>query len=223
MIVRLGTAASELSRLFAYPRESRSRRHHPTGYKRYTSFKPWLRDEFEYRCAFCLRRELWSEDDKAAFHVEHRLPEDDHPALRLDYTNLIFSCGTCNDFKGTQLDIPDPLKVPFGKHLTVKPDGSIRPRTKTGRVLVKALRLNRASLTEVRRKRLQFLALLLDKEQARRGTKDHPVVLGLIIDHFGYPKDLPDLSRCKVQNQRPEGLADSAFERRKRGELPLIG
>jgi hypothetical protein len=39
--------------VFAYPRAARSRRHGPCGYAHYSLYKPWLRDEFQFRCVYC--------------------------------------------------------------------------------------------------------------------------------------------------------------------------
>ena len=47
--------------LFTYPPEPHLRKHAPAGYKNYPEYKPWLRDEFEFRCVYCLQREMWSD------------------------------------------------------------------------------------------------------------------------------------------------------------------
>src|SRR5436309_202187 len=44
----------ELPDPFAYPHEAHQRRHGPAGYTNYQSYKPWLRDEFAFRCVYCL-------------------------------------------------------------------------------------------------------------------------------------------------------------------------
>ena len=41
---------------FTYPRSRHIRRHGPHGYRDYRSYKPWLRDEFAFRCVYCLWR-----------------------------------------------------------------------------------------------------------------------------------------------------------------------
>ena len=45
--------------VFQYPRSALIRRHGPRGYADYVSYKPWLRDEFLFRCVYCLSRERW--------------------------------------------------------------------------------------------------------------------------------------------------------------------
>ncbi len=35
---------------FSYPNRPHVRRHGPRGYANYESYRPWLRDEFSFRC-----------------------------------------------------------------------------------------------------------------------------------------------------------------------------
>jgi hypothetical protein len=44
---------------FVYPRAAPLRRHGPAGYAQYERYRPWLRDEFAFRCVYCLKREQW--------------------------------------------------------------------------------------------------------------------------------------------------------------------
>ena len=44
---------------FMYPGQSHVRRHGPAGYADYKRYRPWLRDEFTFRCVYCLKRERW--------------------------------------------------------------------------------------------------------------------------------------------------------------------
>jgi hypothetical protein len=56
--------------IFRYPMSAHERRHGPRGYQDYRSYKPWLRDEFEFRCVYCLCRERWFPDGDANFSVD---------------------------------------------------------------------------------------------------------------------------------------------------------
>ena len=59
--------------MFDYP-ESRSERiHGPAGYATYESFRPWLRDEFTFRCVYCLKRETWGQVT-GEFELDHFQP-----------------------------------------------------------------------------------------------------------------------------------------------------
>lgn len=80
---------------FSYPTTAHERRHGPKGYKNFSSFKPWLRDEFVFRCVYCLNRERWYPDGSASFSVDHLYPKGEMPERENDYTNLVYSCHRC--------------------------------------------------------------------------------------------------------------------------------
>ena len=44
---------------FSYPESAHVRKHGPDGYAHYENYRPWLRDEFRFRCVYCLEREQW--------------------------------------------------------------------------------------------------------------------------------------------------------------------
>jgi len=74
--------------IFCYPDSPYVRRHGPQGYRDYRSFKPWLRDEFGFRCVYCLWRERWYADGADTFAVDHFIPLSSRPDLICDYDNL---------------------------------------------------------------------------------------------------------------------------------------
>jgi len=59
---------------FGYPERPHERRHGPAGYADDSLHKPFLRDDFGYRCVYCLMREGWGSAGHAGFSVEHLLP-----------------------------------------------------------------------------------------------------------------------------------------------------
>ena|SRR5713101_1667716 len=69
-----GTRPTALPEPFAYPREPHGRRHGPAGYEDYGHYKPWLRDEFTFRCVYCLERETWYPNRAASFSADHFVP-----------------------------------------------------------------------------------------------------------------------------------------------------
>src|SRR5438445_783907 len=69
---------------FTYPSAPLVRRHGPVGYLDTSSFRPWLRDEFGFRCVYCLRRERW-EPDLGVFEIDHFAPVSQSPDLRVAY------------------------------------------------------------------------------------------------------------------------------------------
>lgn len=200
--------------VFDYPPDARERRHGPKGYRDYRSYKPWLRDEFEFRCAYCLCRERWFPDGDDGFSVDHAMPRSQAPERSCEYDNLVYACCQCNSAKQDALGVTNPCDDPYGHHLEIRPDGSIRSLTPEGDFLVKACRLDRPKLTAFRRGILELYQWL---EGRPRETSAE-----LLRRFFGFPLNLPDLARLKPPggNSRTAGLADSHFARRGRGELP---
>lgn len=91
---------------FRYPAASRVRRHGPRGDADADSYRPWLRDEFAFRCVYCLFREQWGRV-KAAFTLDHFVPTSIAPKKERTYDNLLYARAACNAAKGSSL-LPDP-------------------------------------------------------------------------------------------------------------------
>jgi len=108
--------------VFAYP-DSHDRWHGPAGYADYQSFKPWLRDEFVFRCVYCLCRERWEPNGHRGFSADHIQPRVVRPDLICEYGNLLCACVTCNSARhDSQLQI-DPNRQSLSQHLRMTNDG----------------------------------------------------------------------------------------------------
>ena len=94
---------------FTYPGGPLVRRHGPSGYSDVQSFRPWLRDEFSFRCVYCLVREQWGKR-LGEFDLDHFEPVASSPEASLDYDNLVYSCHACNLRKGKR-QVPDPTQA----------------------------------------------------------------------------------------------------------------
>jgi hypothetical protein len=83
-------------------------------------------------------------------------------------------------------------------------------------ILIKICQLDRPKLTEYRRRMISLSRALASRQI------DEAVELRL--KYFGYPDNLPRLSTLRPPNgnSRLAGIADSHYERRKRGELPKL-
>jgi hypothetical protein len=202
--------------VFAYPSLPHRRRHGPRGYRHPDSYKPWLRDDFRFQCVYCLCRERWFPDGDAHFSVEHLHPQSVAPERRTDYANLIYSCCQCNAAKRDADWLLDPCDEALAKHLEVLEDGTIRGLTQQGLELIQVCRLNRPKLTSFRRGLLECLRTLSKNRNAE--------VAALLRQCLGFPANLPRLAALRPPegNGRPEGIAESAFERQRRSELPEI-
>ena len=78
---------------FDYPTLPHQRRHGPQGYDDASTYRPWLRDEFTFRCVYCLLREQWGRVT-GEFDVEHFRPQVNSPELGVTYDNLLYACHT---------------------------------------------------------------------------------------------------------------------------------
>lgn len=193
---------------FDYPPGPHVRRHGPFGYTDYVSYRDWLRDDFCFRCVFCLRRERWVRR-RATFHIDHLVPRSEAPERECDYTNLVYVCASCNSVK-SDLAVPDPCQVGFGQCVRVHDDGRIEPLSETGEVLIDLLRLDDEDCTRYRKMILDTLRLIV-----RNKERD------AYLQWMGYPEKLPDLIRkAPPGNSRPDGVKQSYFARKLQGKLP---
>ncbi len=193
---------------FVYPSTPHVRRHGPQGYAHYGRYLPWLRDEFTFRCVYCLRREQWG---RAAgeLQIDHFLAVSQRPELKADYDNLLLVCPSCNVLKGSRA-LPDPCQVLTFDTVRVDEDGTIRAQDREARRLIRILGLDERSATEFR---------LLWNGIATLARRFDP---GLWRKVMGFPEVLPDLRPLKPPggNTRPEGVGQSWHAKRERGDLP---
>lgn len=192
---------------FAYPATPHIRKHGPHGYMNYESYRDWLRDEFSFRCVFCLRREQWGVVG-SMWDIDHFAPQYNNPQRKLDYENLLYTCRTCNSAKGSQI-VPDPCNTAFGECIEVQEDGTVSALSANGEKLIDRLRLDNEDHT-----RFRYLMINTLRSLARHNRK-------IYILWMRYPDALPDLSKLRpCGNTKPEGINDSCYARRVRGELP---
>ena len=180
------------------------------GYRDYESFRPWLRDEFDFRCGFCLAREVWIKRARA-FEIDHLIPVSSDLTLATAYHNLCYTCAHCNAMKHT-FPMMDPIELDLNQHLEVGSDGVAQFRDDTGQMLIEGLCLNHPDLVRFRRAIIRLTEL----------AKEHDT--DLYSEMMGYPENLPDLSTLRPPkgNAKPEGIQDSALAKRNRGVLPSI-
>jgi hypothetical protein len=193
---------------FVYPPTPHIRRHGPQGYASYARYLPWLRDEFAFRCIYCLRREQWGRA-AAELEIDHFLAVAQRPELKATYDNLLLVCPICNAVKGSR-SLPDPCQALTSDSVAVAQDGTIIGRTREARRLIRMMALEERPATEFR---------LLWNSVATLARRFDPCLFKQIM---GFPEELPNLSRLKPPrgNRRPDGVTHSWHARRERGELP---
>lgn len=193
---------------FEYPTSPHARRHGPAGYTNYRSYRDWLRDEFTFRCVYCLHREQW-DHRSGTFHVEHFTPASVYPDGKCEYLNLLYACAACNEAKQAIVGLPNPCEVAFNDCLLVMADGRVHALNPHGEKLKQVLRLDTEKNVRDRYRWMRVLETLRTKDP------------DLYQEHMGFPEDLPDLRTKRVpENTRPDGAVNCYFALRERGELP---
>ncbi len=141
-----------------------TRRQAPPKFATYRSYKPYLRLDFEQRCAYCEFKEIMVGTSRN-FVVEHFQPRCVAPDLECEYSNLYYACNVCNSFKSDHWPSDVELRAgfyfvdpcnstPYREHYLERDDGVLFPITRAGLYTSSHLQLNREQLVALRR--LQF-------------------------------------------------------------------
>ncbi len=144
---------------FHYPENVHTRTQKPLQYNNYKKYKPYLREEFGKACIYCRKPD--SLGDLDAFGVDHYRPKKKYPNLETDYSNLFYSCNTCNRRKGefwpthTQVSngqfVPNPCDYVMHQHLRSEPNGTVAAHSPAGTWTIDLLRLNEEERLNFRR------------------------------------------------------------------------
>lgn len=203
-------------RIFDHPTQPHVRRHGPQGYNPYSGYKQWLRDEFQFRCVYCLERERWYPNGHASFSADHVIPQSEDPSRICDYTNLVYACTRCNSLR-RNLGLLDPTAFAFGDHMGLNSDALFVSLTSEGKDVIDTLRLNKNPALRVRRKMLRIQTLYAS-------APNNEDAKALYFEAFGYPEDLPDLTLAKppTGNSLPQGVLACYFVQRREEQLPEV-
>lgn len=158
-------------------------------FNRSREYKPFLRSDFERRCAYCERPEEFMGGEES-FEVEHFRPKSKFPELDCVYSNLYYACRGCNSHKSEtwpsdeqlaeDMRFADPCEEdPYVHHFAERADGAVEGKTPCGRYTNAHIRLHRDSVKEWRRLRAEAIAdlpmltaLAAYLEQLRSGIPD---------------------------------------------------
>jgi len=139
------------------------RRESPPVFANYRDYRPFLRRDFHYVCAYCERTEL-ALGGEEFFEIDHFRPFKKFPAQQTHYPNLYYACGKCNRYKGSVWPTEDRVTAGFrfadpcledmySRHFDETQDGALRPRTTVGEYTCAHIRLNRSALVAWRQER----------------------------------------------------------------------
>lgn len=137
----------------------------PPSFSDYRKYKPFLRRDFQARCAYCERTEGYLGGGEA-FEVEHFRPRSRFPGLATVYRNLYYACRKCNAHKSETwpsddqvadgLRFADPCAEDlYLTHARERPTGAVEPLTRCGIYTVRHIRLDRDEIRRWRRLRDQ--------------------------------------------------------------------
>jgi hypothetical protein len=125
----------------------------------YQEFRPYVRNDFQQTCAYCLVHELLAAGEEN-FELDHFKPASKCKALRDDFYNLYYSCHPCNHIKRAKwpddrlidkgVGFVDLCKDDFENHFRELADGCWEGLTESARYTIDALRLNRRHLKQIR-------------------------------------------------------------------------
>lgn len=117
--------------------------------KVYKAYKPLLREDFHQRCGYCGDHEFFRE---SFYEIDHFVPKALAPEKENEYSNLIYSCRSCNNSKRDKWPTGDVTQPHDGKEGWIDPcdeqyslqferleDGSIKSKTELGLWMWKSL------------------------------------------------------------------------------------
>ncbi len=123
----------------------------------YGEYKPWLRHDFFFSCAYCSMSE--AEAQAIRFTIDHYEPKKARPDLVNEYDNLMYCCDECNERKGDRCP-PDSARADGHRFFRSDHDYwqehfnrngvRLEPVSKTGSFTIDAIDLNRLALRTLR-------------------------------------------------------------------------
>lgn len=113
----------------------------------YKKYVPQLREDFKHICGYCGKYELVT---AKGFEPDHFVPKQIDLSRKLDYSNLVYSCFTCNRKKlgkwptankdkpnDGKVGFVDPASKEYDMHLGRDKEGSIEFYTSVGEYMYK--------------------------------------------------------------------------------------
>jgi uncharacterized protein (TIGR02646 family) len=120
-------------------------------YASYQSYRPHLKTDFNNRCGYC---DICNDVLGGSFQIDHFAPKKAFPRLQCEYSNLVYSCPSCNRAKWDHWPMEqhapshdgkrgfiDPCEQDYDDHLERSEDGSIRAKTELGVYICGRLKL----------------------------------------------------------------------------------
>jgi uncharacterized protein (TIGR02646 family) len=110
--------------------------------RHYSNYSEELREDFHDMCGYCGKSYRVT---KNGFEIDHFVPQKQAKELKNEYSNLVYSCHTCNRKKhdkwptndtnthhNDKVGFVDPASDEYDSHISRKEDGTIVPLSKVG-------------------------------------------------------------------------------------------
>lgn len=172
---------------FREPGKIPSRRNITAIVSHYSAHKPNLIIDFKNRCGYCNDTHVYR---TASFEIDHFIPKKRNKKQFLtiksetDYSNLIYSCKSCNNAKRNKWPTNDekvchhnnegfidPCEIDYDQQFERLPNGQIKSLTKLGDWMLKALKLDKPQHEIIFN--LEILDVLIDQlEQNLKNIDD---------------------------------------------------
>lgn len=168
-------------------------------FRRYKKYKREIREDCQGRCVYCDAHE--NELGGIEFMtLDHFRPQDPYPHLANDPRNLLWSCQTCNRFKGNAWPavgtnntiVPsggfvDPFGEDMHDYYDVAADGALVSLKHPADFMIRVMKLNREGAKTVRQKRRVEYE---DREETLKFLVAGMRRLDDALEHPGLPDDL---------------------------------
>jgi hypothetical protein len=144
-------------------------------YANYTSFKPYIREDFNKRCGYCDDLDIYHGGVRG-YQIDHFKPHSipKFTPLKEEYSNLVYSCPFCNRAKSNKWkDVGgfiDPCEDEYDNHLVRNNKGQIIFKTEQGKYIYENLNLHL--------KRHELLWMIDKLEEQRMEIDDYLNILG---------------------------------------------
>lgn len=162
------------------------RRKSPKVVKKYSEYKPELKADYYSRCGYCNDSDHWTGGWRF-YQLDHFVPKKHLVKIDIsEYTNLIYSCFFCNNFKRAKWPTKDenvhndgkigfvhPGTPDYEGHLQRDPNGNIIAATDLGKYMIKSLNLGlkRHSLIW----NLEKLEVIIDEVEVLFKKNEHKI------------------------------------------------
>ena len=181
-----------------------TRRESPEEKSRYTDYKPELREDFNERCGYCGDHDFFRQ---TYYEIDHFVPQDKLETISLnEYSNLVYSCRSCNNSKRAKwptgdekvhndgkVGFIDPCDETYANQFHRGKDGSIIACTELGQWMWTALNFGNPAhrviwnLEEIRKRINEIVAYA---KVGRVPAELETDIWALIDKYFAYEAEL---------------------------------